>query len=238
MELIPAIDLLEQRVVRLTQGRYDQVTVYAEDAVAEAARFAQAGAARIHVVDLEGARSGTAAHAALVRRIVRETPAKVQVGGGVRDRRAADAWLEAGADRVVVGTAAVTDPDWVRALAERDGARVVIAIDAKDGEVAVAGWTRGSGVRAIDLARTVDAWGVAAILYTDIARDGTGHGANVEATAQLQSLVRATVIASGGIGSLDDLRALRGAGVRASVCGRALYAGAFTIAQALEASDG
>ncbi|MFO0680846.1 MAG: 1-(5-phosphoribosyl)-5-[(5-phosphoribosylamino)methylideneamino]imidazole-4-carboxamide isomerase [Sandaracinus sp.] len=235
MELLPAIDLLDQRVVRLTQGRYDQVTVYAEDAVAEARRFADAGAARIHVVDLEGARSGQAAHAALVRRIVRDTPAKVQIGGGVRDRATADAWLEAGADRVVVGTAAITSPAWVRALAQEDGARVVIALDARNGEVKTSGWLEGSGVKAVDVAREVDGWGVAAILYTDIDRDGTGRGANVEATAHLQSLVRATVIASGGIGSLDDLRALRAAGVRAAVCGRALYEGAFTVEEALEA---
>ena len=236
MELIPAIDLLEQRVVRLTQGRYDQVTVYAEDAAAEAARFAAAGAARIHVVDLEGARSGKAAHAALVKRIVASTPCKIQVGGGVRDLATAEAWLHAGVDRVVIGTAAITSPEWVRALAQRDGARVVIAIDARDGEVKTSGWLEGSGKRAIDVARDVDGWGVAAILYTDIDRDGTGHGAAVEATVELQSHVSATVIASGGIGSLDDLRALRSAGVRATVCGRALYAGAFTVEQALEVS--
>lgn len=236
MELIPAIDLLDQRVVRLTQGRYDQVTVYAEDAVAEAARFAKAGAVRIHVVDLEGARSGTAAHRELVRRVVRETPAKIQVGGGVRDRATADAWLEAGAERVVIGTAAITDPNWVRALAAEHGSRVVIALDAKGGEVKTSGWMKGTGLLAVDVARDVDAWGVSAILYTDIDRDGTGHGAAVAATAHLQSLVRATVIASGGIGSLDDLRALRAAGVRASVCGRALYSGAFTVEQALEVS--
>jgi phosphoribosylformimino-5-aminoimidazole carboxamide ribotide isomerase len=236
MELIPAIDLLDQRVVRLTQGRYDQVTVYAEDAALEAGRFAKAGALRIHVVDLEGARSGVAAHRELVRRIVDQTPALVQVGGGVRDRATAEAWLEAGAERVVVGTAAITHPDWVRALAKEDGSRVVVALDAKGGVVKTAGWTTDTGVRAIDIARDIDGWDVAAILYTDIDRDGMGHGAAVEATAHLQSLVGATVIASGGIGSLDDLRALRAAGVRAAVCGRAIYAGAFTVEQALEAS--
>ena len=222
--------------MRLTQGRYDQVTVYAEDAALEAARFAAAGAERIHVVDLEGARSGKAAHADLVKRIVASTKAKVQVGGGVRDLATAEAWLAAGVDRVVIGTAAITSPEWVRALAQRDGARVVIAIDAKNGEVKTSGWLEGSGKRALDVARDVDSWGVAAILYTDIERDGTGHGAAVEATAELQSHVRATVIASGGIGSLDDLRALRAANVRATVCGRALYSGAFTVEQALEAS--
>lgn len=236
MELIPAIDLLDQRVVRLTQGRYDQVTVYADDPAAEAARFARAGASRVHVVDLEGARSGRAAHAALVRRVVAETPARIQVGGGVRDRATADAWLEAGVERVVIGTAAITAPEWVRALAKEDGARVVIALDAKDGEVKTSGWMQGSGVRAVDVARDVDDWGVAAILFTDIDRDGTGGGPAVEATAHLQSLVRATVIASGGIGSLDHLRALRAAGVRASVCGRALYENAFTVEEAIEAS--
>jgi phosphoribosylformimino-5-aminoimidazole carboxamide ribotide isomerase len=236
MELIPAIDLLDQRVVRLTQGRYDQVTVYADDPVAEALRFERAGASRIHVVDLEGARSGTAAHGALVKRIVSSTTARVQVGGGVRELATATAWLEAGVDRVVIGTAAITSPEWVRDLAKRDGARVVIAIDARGGEVKTSGWLDGSGVRAVDLARTVDDWGVAAILYTDIDRDGTGRGANVEATAHLQSLVRATVIASGGIGSRADLHALRDANVRATVCGRALYEGAFTVEQAIEAS--
>lgn len=238
VELIPAIDLLDQRVVRLVQGRYDDVTVYAEDPVAEAARFAAAGAARIHVVDLAGARSGKAEHAALVRRIVASTPARVQIGGGVRDRATADAWLDAGADRVVVGTAAITHPEWVRALAADAGERVVVALDAKHGEVRTAGWETGSGRTAIDVAREVDAWGVAAILYTDIERDGTGHGPAVEATARLQSLVRATVIASGGIGTLDHLRALRAAGVRSTVCGRALYAGAFTVEQGLEAARG
>lgn len=238
MELIPAIDLLDGRVVRLTQGRYDDVTVYADDPVAEAARFVREGAARLHVVDLEGARSGTPAHRSVIERIVRETSISVQVGGGIRDRVTADAWLAAGVDRVVLGTAVIASPDWVRALAEDHGRHVVIALDARNGEVAIDGWTKSSGVRVDDIAREVDGWGVGTILYTDIDRDGTRRGPAVEATAALQGIVRATVIASGGIGALEDLRALRAANVRAAVCGRALYGGAFTLAEGLAAAAG
>ncbi len=238
MELIPAIDLLDQRVVRLTQGRYDDVTVYADDPALEAARFVREGAARLHVVDLEGARSGGPAHQRAIERIVRETSIAVQVGGGIRDRSTADAWLALGVARVVLGTAVIASPDWVRALAREHGERVVIALDARGGEVAIDGWTKSSGVRVDEIAREVDGWGVAAILYTDIDRDGTRHGPAVEETAKLQGLVRATVIASGGIGALDDLRALRAAGVRAAVCGRALYGGAFTLAEGLAAAAG
>jgi phosphoribosylformimino-5-aminoimidazole carboxamide ribotide isomerase len=160
------------------------------------------------------------------------------VGGGIRDRAAADAWLAAGADRVVVGTAAIRSPEWVRALCKDAPGRVVIALDARKGEVATEGWTAGSGVRVLDVAREMDGWGIAAILFTDIDRDGTGKGAAVEATAELQQQVSATVIASGGIGSLDDLRALRAAGVRAAVCGRAIYAGAFTVEEGLRVCGG
>lgn len=238
MELIPAIDLLDGKVVRLRQGRYDEVTVYADDPVAEARRFADEGAARLHVVDLEGARRGEAAHAELVERIVASVGIAVQVGGGVRDRAAAERWLAAGAERVVIGTAAIRDPAVVEALCGAHPGRVVIAIDARGGEVAIEGWEKGSGVLAAELAGRVDAWGAAAILYTDIDRDGTRMGPAVDATAALQSVVRATVIASGGIGELDHLRALARAGVRAVVCGRALYAGAFTLREALDALAG
>ncbi|AKF06692.1 1-(5-phosphoribosyl)-5-[(5-phosphoribosylamino)methylideneamino]imidazole-4-carboxamide isomerase [Sandaracinus amylolyticus] len=236
MELIPAIDLLEGKVVRLHKGRYDEVTVYADDPVAEAKRFADQGAKRLHVVDLEGARSGDAAHAALVERIVASVPSiAVQVGGGVRDARAAERWLAAGAQRVVMGTAAIKSPDVVSDLCAKHPGRLVIAIDARNGEVAIEGWEKGSGVRAEELAGRVDAWGAAAILYTDIDRDGTRLGPAVDSTAALQAAVSATVIASGGIGEIAHLLELARAGVRAAVCGRALYAGAFTLPEALAA---
>jgi phosphoribosylformimino-5-aminoimidazole carboxamide ribotide isomerase len=236
-ELVPAIDLLDGRVVRLHQGDYTKVTVYAEDAVAEASRFHDAGATRLHVVDLEGARtklasSGAGAQHALVEQIVRRTSLAVQVGGGVRSPEVARRWLDAGAARVVVGTAVVREPEWVRALASERGEAVVAALDARDGEIRIAGWLEGSGRRVEDVARECDAWGVGAILFTDIGRDGTGIGPAVEATAALQSGVRATVIASGGIGSLADVVALARAGVREAVCGRALYEGALDYAAA------
>lgn len=238
MELIPAIDILEGKVVRLHQGRYDRVTTYADDPAEPARRFQDAGAKRLHVVDLDGARDGEPGNVAAIERILAATSLAVQVGGGVRDRAAADRWLDAGAARVVFGTAAVKSPKTVRALSrEREGS-VVVAIDARDGEVAVEGWLEGSGRQAPELAVEVDSWGVAAMLYTNIARDGTREGPDVEGTAALQERVRATVIASGGIGTLDHLRALVDAGVRATVVGRALYSGAFTIEEAFRVAGG
>ena len=238
LELVPAIDLLDGRVVRLHQGDYAKVTVYAEDALVEARRFRDAGATRLHVVDLEGARTrasaseGATAQHALVERIVRETALSVQVGGGIRSAEIARRWLEAGAARVVVGTAVVREPAWVRALASERGPSVVAALDAREGEVRIAGWLEGSGRRVEDVAHECDAWGVGAILFTDIGRDGTGVGPAVEATAGLQQRVRATVIASGGIGALSHVEQLARAGVREAVCGRALYEGALDYASA------
>ncbi len=237
--LVPAIDLLDGRVVRLHQGDYAKVTVYADDALAEAKRFRDAGATRLHVVDLEGARTrvdareGQGAQHALVERIVRETSLAVQVGGGIRSAEVARRWLDAGAARVVIGTAVVREPAWVRALASERGVAVIAALDARDGEIRIAGWLEGSGRRVEDVAAECDAWGVGAILFTDIGRDGTGGGPAVEATAALQRSVRATVIASGGIGALDHVEALVHAGVREAVCGRALYEGAFDYASAV-----
>ena len=238
MELIPAIDLLDGQVVRLTQGRYDDVTVYS-DAPAEMAKaFEDAGAARLHVVDLDGARDGRPGNVPAIEAILGATSLRVQVGGGVRDEAAARRWYDAGAERVVMGTAAVKDPGLVRRLCDARPGGVVVAIDARGGEVAVEGWLEGSGVRAEALAADVSGWGGGAILYTNIDRDGTREGPDVEGTAALQRQVEVTVIASGGIGSLAHLVALREAGVRATVCGRALYSGAFTLDEAFRAAEG
>jgi len=236
MELIPAIDLLDGNVVRLHKGDYNAVTVYSNDPVAQAKSFYEAGARRLHVVDLEGARSGKAHHVAVIEAILSEVPLAVQVGGGIRSVETAERWLAVGVKRVVIGTLAVEQPDVVAGLCERHPDGVIAAVDARDGEVAVHGWTRGSGMRAIDLAKRVDDWGAAAILFTAIERDGTSEGPDVPATLALQREVRATVIASGGIGDLGHLRALVAGGARAAVCGRALYSGAFTLAEAFEAS--
>jgi phosphoribosylformimino-5-aminoimidazole carboxamide ribotide isomerase len=235
VELIPAIDLLDGKVVRLHQGKYDEVTVYDHDPVAMARRFEEAGAKRLHVVDLEGARSGAPAHVGVIQGILKETSLRVQVGGGVRNEDVAAAWMDAGAARVVLGTIVVKAPDAARAICERFPSGVVMALDARDGKVAVEGWQEQSEQDVVELAREVDGWNIGAILFTNIHRDGTREGPDVEATAALQAEVETTVIASGGIGSLDHLRALDAAGVRASVCGRALYSGAFTLSEAFAA---
>lgn len=237
MELIPAIDLLDGKVVRLHQGKYDQVTVYDDDPVAMARRFEAQGAERLHVVDLEGARRGQPAHVPTIEGILRETELQVQVGGGVRNEDIAAQWMGAGAARVVLGTVVVKEPDVARAICDRYPQGVVMALDARDGKIAVEGWQEQSAQDVTELAKQVDGWNIGAILFTNIHRDGTREGPDVEATARLQSQVQTTVIASGGIGSLDDLRALRAAGVRSSVCGRALYSGAFTLPEAFAALE-
>lgn len=238
MELIPAIDLLDGKVVRLRQGRYDQVTVYEDDPVAAAQRFEQGGATRLHVVDLEGARSGRPAHVSAIRGILAATGLQVQVGGGVRNEETAERWIDAGAKRVIVGTMVVKDPGSVESLSARYPDTVVVALDGRDGKVAVEGWREESAQSVSGLALEVDRWGVAAILYTNIQRDGTREGPDVEGTIGLQDRVETTVIASGGIGALSDLRALATAGVRAAVCGRALYSGTFTLSEAFAALGG
>jgi phosphoribosylformimino-5-aminoimidazole carboxamide ribotide isomerase len=237
VELIPAIDLLAGNLVRLHKGDYAAVTVYSNDPPAFARRFYEAGARRLHVVDLDGAREGMARNVDVIRAILAAAPLAVQVGGGIRDRAAAERWFEAGVQRVVLGTAAVKQPELVQDLCAQHPGGVIVAVDARGGEVSVEGWLEGSGRGAHELALQVDGWGAAAILYTVIDRDGTREGPDVEATAALQAEVRATVIASGGIGSLEHIRALGAAGVRAAVCGRALYSGAFSLEQALAAAS-
>jgi len=235
VELIPAIDLLDGKVVRLHQGKYDEVTVYDHDPVAMAKRFEDQGAARLHVVDLEGARSGQPAHVAIIRGILRETNLQVQIGGGVRNEAVAAQWIDAGAARVVLGTVIVKAPEVARAICGVYPEGVVMALDARDGKVAVEGWQEQSGQDVVELAREVDGWNIGAILFTNIHKDGTREGPDVEGTASLQSQVDTTVIASGGIGALEDLRRLSSAGVRSAVCGRALYSGAFTLSEAFAA---
>ena len=237
MIVIPAIDLLGGKAVRLRQGRYDQVTVFDEDPVARA-RAWRGQVSLLHVVDLEGARDGQAAQRDVVRGIIEAFGGGVQVGGGVRTREGFASCLALGAARVVLGSAAVSDPELVRALASDNPGRVVVAVDSRDGLVAVDGWTRTTQVRATDLVRSLADAPLAGVLYTDVARDGMRTGPNVEATAQLAACTSVPVIASGGVGSLDDLRALASRGVAACIVGRALYEGVFTLAQAVAAAAG
>ena len=236
MELIPAIDLLGGKVVRLTRGRYDQVTVYSERPVEQARIFYDTGARRLHVVDLDGARSGESQNLAVIEAILRAVPVRIQVGGGIRNEHVAKRWFKAGAERVVLGTAAIKDPELVQRLCSDHPGGVVVAVDERDGVVAVEGWLEASSVSAAQLAQRVDAWGVAAILHTVIARDGTREGPDIDATLALQASVNATVIASGGIGELAHIRSLAARGVRAAVCGRGLLSGAFSVPDAFAAA--
>ncbi|MEM9193471.1 MAG: 1-(5-phosphoribosyl)-5-[(5-phosphoribosylamino)methylideneamino]imidazole-4-carboxamide isomerase [Myxococcota bacterium] len=235
MELIPAIDMLDGKVVRLHRGDYEQKTVYSSDPVGLAERFVADGASWMHVVDLEAARSGASDIADLVRSF-HALGLKVQVGGGIRSSERAEELFGAGAERVVIGTSAIRDPEWVAELCQRRP--VVVAVDARNGKVAVEGWLEESEVSPELLGRTAAGWGVAAVLFTNILHDGTGTGPDVVGTSALQAALPVDVIASGGIGSAEDIRALREAGVRSCVCGRALLSGALTLDEAFAAARG
>ena len=240
-ELIPAIDLLDGRVVRLSRGDYAAATVYDPDPGAVARRFAAAGAPRIHVVDLDAARSGQRGNEASIRAVVAAADAApVQLGGGIRDLDDVKSAITLGVDRVVIGTAALRDPELVREAAKQHPGRIVVGIDARDGRVAVEGWLETSETTALDMARRFEDAGVAAIVHTDIARDGMLSGPNLEATAQLAESVSIPVIVSGGVASLDDVKraaALAPRGVAGVIAGRALYTGDLDLDRALEAAS-
>jgi phosphoribosylformimino-5-aminoimidazole carboxamide ribotide isomerase len=226
--LYPAIDLKGGQVVRLKRGEMDQATIYADDPAAQARSFIEAGFAWVHMVDLDGAFAGKPANAAAVRAIIAAVPgAKLQLGGGIRSMETAEAWLAAGVSRIILGSAAVKDPDFARAACRAFPGRVALGIDARDGMVATEGWAETSDVSATDLARRFEDSGAAAVIYTDIARDGMLTGVNVAATAALGRAVRLPVIASGGVAGVEDITALRaeGAGIEGAILGRALYDG-------------
>jgi phosphoribosylformimino-5-aminoimidazole carboxamide ribotide isomerase len=238
MRILPAIDLLDGKAVRLHQGRYDRVTVYSDDPPSVARRF-RAHVDWMHVVDLAGAREGRPVQEEAVRAIARAfAGGQLQVGGGVRTREALEGYLALGARRIVLGTAAVQDPELVRALARAHPNVIVLAVDAKDGFVATHGWTSVSTLRAIDVVRDLADAPIAAVLYTDVARDGTGAGPNVPATAELAAASPFPVIASGGVGKREHLEALAAtANVESVVVGRALYDGSITLEDAIVAAS-
>ena len=236
MEIIPAIDLRGGRCVRLFQGDFNQETVFSEDPLATALSWQEQGGHRLHLVDLDGAIQGKPAHLAVISSIVRGLDIPVQVGGGIRDLAAADAWLEAGADRVVIGTAAVRDPDMVQEVCRKHGSqRVVVSIDAKDGLVALQGWTEASAVTVLDLARRMAEIGVVRLLYTDISRDGALTGPDYRTNAQLVRETGLAVLASGGVASIEHIKELQPTGIEGVIVGRALYTGAVNLPEAVAA---
>jgi phosphoribosylformimino-5-aminoimidazole carboxamide ribotide isomerase len=236
--LYPAIDLQDGRAVRLRQGDFAQTTVFSEDPVDQARRFAADGATSLHVVDLDGARAGEPVHAALVASIAAAFPGTVHLGGGLRSRAAIETALATGVDRVVVGTAVIDDRDLLAWAVDRLGDRLVVALDARQGKVATHGWTKVTDRDAIDVATGLLSMGVRHLAYTDINRDGTLGGPNLAAMRRLADAAPPLrLIASGGVSSLDDLRRVRDLGVATLdgvIVGRALYEGRFTVTEALD----
>lgn len=239
MLLIPAIDLKDGQCVRLRQGRMEDSTIFSDDPVAMAGRWVEAGARRLHLVDLNGAFAGQPVNAQVIRRIAQTFPdLPIQVGGGIRDEETVDAYLDAGVQFVIIGTKAVQDPHFISDLCLEYPGHVIVGLDARDGRVAINGWSKLTKHQVVDLARIFERDGVEAIIYTDIGRDGMMQGVNIEATVRLAQAISIPVIASGGVSTLDDVRALCAVGVEGimgAIIGRALYEGSidFAVAQQL-----
>ena len=238
MILFPAIDLKDGVCVRLLRGEMDRATIFNIDPPQQARAFAAAGCEWLHLVDLNGAIEGRPVNEAAVRRVIEAADIKVQLGGGIRTRETLESWLGAGVTRAILGTAALSDPEFVLQACKDFPGRIVIAIDARDGNVAVEGWTKSSNVKALELALRFEGSGAAAIVYTDIDRDGAMGGVNVEATVDLAFSLTTPVIASGGVSSTADLMELKGheaAGIEGVIVGRALYDGRVDPAAAVAA---
>ncbi|MCK0142087.1 1-(5-phosphoribosyl)-5-[(5-phosphoribosylamino)methylideneamino]imidazole-4-carboxamide isomerase [Aliiroseovarius sp. F20344] len=235
MILYPAIDLKDGQCVRLLRGEMEEATVFNDDPAAQARAFQDAGCEWIHLVDLNGAFAGEPVNGAAVEAILGAIDVPAQLGGGIRDMATIEGWIEKGLSRVILGTVAVENPDLVREAARAFPGKVAVGIDARDGRVATKGWAEETDVMVTDLAKSFEDAGVCAIIYTDINRDGAMQGPNVEATADLARAVSIPVIASGGVSSLDDLRALKscGAPLDGAISGRALYDGAIDLKEAL-----
>ncbi len=235
MILYPAIDLKDGQAVRLVHGEMDQATVFNDDPAAQAQAFVDAGCQWLHLVDLNGAFAGAPVNAAPVEAILKQCKVPTQLGGGIRDMATIENWLSRGLTRVILGTVAVENPDLVRDAARAFPGQVAVGLDARNGRVATRGWAEETDVMVTDLAKSFEDAGIAAIIYTDILRDGAMKGPNIYATADLARAVSIPVIASGGVSSLDDLVALRDTGVIAgAISGRALYDGAIDLKAALD----
>ena len=234
MILYPAIDLYEGKAVRLFKGDYNQMTVYNEDPLAVARDFVRCGATRIHIVYLQGARDGTTPNLEIVQAIKKKTGLFCEVGGGIRTMQIVDRYLSAGIDRVILGTAAVTDPDFLAAALAKYGERIAVGIDIKDGRVAIKGWTETSGKDALTFCAQMEAAGVTTVICTDISKDGAMQGTNHDLYKTLSEKFSLQIIASGGVSSLEDVRHLADQNLHGAIIGKAYYSGSLDLARAIE----
>lgn len=233
MRLYPAIDMIDGKCVRLVQGDYRKKTTFSEDPLAVAQRWQEEGGDLIHLVDLDGAKSGDMPNFDIVCRIASELKIPIEIGGGIRDMHAVEKYLEHGVERVILGTAAIKNPDFVKEAVKEYGKRIVVGIDAKDGMVAISGWEEVSKVSALSLAKQMEQLGVATLIYTDIATDGMLKGPNFTAMQEMAEYVALDVVASGGVSSLKDLERLSKTGVEGAIIGKALYTGHIKLPEAV-----
>ena len=234
MELFPAIDLRQGRAVRLVQGDYSRMTVYSDQPAQVAERFRRQGARNLHLVDLDGAKEGAPVNFDTVKEIVAQGGLFVEVGGGIRTERRVARYLETGVDRVILGTAAVADPDFLQRMVERYGPRIAVGVDAREGKVATHGWLQTTGLDSFDFCAHLRELGVRTVIYTDIARDGGLAGTNLPAYRRLAGLEGLAVVASGGITALEELKELAAMGVAGAVLGKALYTGRLRLDEAVK----
>ncbi|MBR0445504.1 MAG: 1-(5-phosphoribosyl)-5-[Clostridia bacterium] len=234
MEIYPAIDLYDGKVVRLYKGKYNEMTVYADDPLSVVREFEACGAKYLHLVDLEGARSGTTANDSVIRRIAENTPLFIELGGGIRNEETIAAYLSCGISRVILGTAAVQDPELLKKAVRNYGSAIAVGADIRDGRIAIKGWEEESRFTAEDFFSYLDGIGVETVICTDISRDGAMQGTNRELYRHLAQQVPIRIIASGGVSSLEDIRALRDSGIAGAIIGKAYYKGAIDLKEAIK----
>ncbi len=234
MLIFPAIDLYKGKAVRLLKGDYSQMTVYSDDPVSVAADFEKAGASCLHIVDLEGAKSGLTPNLDTIRSIVEKTELFTEVGGGIRSMGAIDTYIRAGVGRVILGTAAVTEPDFAAEAVARYGERIAVGVDIRDGRVSIKGWTEDSGLEAMDFCRKMQELGIKTLICTDISRDGAMRGANHSLYRELSRTLGLDIVASGGVSSMEDVKRLRALDLCGAIIGRACYNGAIDLKEAIE----
>lgn len=237
MYILPAIDLYDRKAVRLYKGDYDNMTVYSDNPVEVALKFREAGAGFIHLVDLEGAKDGTMPNYDVVKAIVKESGLDAEIGGGIRDEDAVKAYIECGVKRVILGTAAVENPEFLEDMVRKYGDRIAVGVDLKDGYVAIKGWKEKSGFTGMDFCRKLEQLGVKTVIATDISKDGAMQGTNRLLYRELKEEFTMDIIASGGVSSLDDIVALKELGVNGAIIGKAYYTGAIDLKKAVEVAE-